>query len=316
MKRYLISLGLICLLVLPLTGCKLNQKNVTQTKKSVYFYDEANISSDTKNLNIPDLNVLPARIIKDASQYAGFYKLDTDKKEVANLVENQLKVNEDGTFVELRVLRDDGIRYFVEEKNTLKETENKNYELLSGYLVESEGIIFLSYADAVHFYKSVNEKGSYAISPLASEYHYQTFKYTGFQMIKYSNNTFEADLGMEDGPQKFIKSDEPLPELSATPLEISNRLKNQTLDLSEGKYELNNENDFIQLFNRKLPNSEITLLKPRDYKKFETSDNGTQKAIYAFSTQDKNTHYVYLYDGERIYFSPEQADMVFTPYQF
>ncbi|MEG0550563.1 MAG: hypothetical protein RR554_05345 [Vagococcus sp.] len=329
MKKHSLSLLALIVLTMSLSGCALNNEakasSSYESKASTYFYDEKEIAEKNSQPKYPTMDVAPAKIVTDAKKYAGTYSLDWGHIETAGLRKNLLKVNNDGTFVELRVLTDNATnsdkRYYVDKKNKLHSKKPSTYALLSGYVTELKGDVFLSYANATQFYNALNEKGEDKISPLPFEYNYQTFKYTGYQGTKFVDNTFEVNLEVKDGIQKFVKVvPKATPrELTVTPLEISEFLKDSKEKLTSKNYEFNNINDFLQILNRKIPqNHDIQLLDINSYQNFETTDEGNRKAIYAFSStsSEENDVTTYLYDGERIFVSQENNNKLFEEFEF
>lgn len=329
MKKHSLSLLALIIFTMSLSGCALNNEakasSSYESKKSTYFYDEKEIAEKNNQPKYPVMDVAPAKIVTDAKKYAGIYSLDWGQIETAGLKKNLLKVNKDGTFIELRVLTDSDNKkdkhYYVDKKQKLHSKKPENYALLSGYVTELNGDVFLSYANATQFYNALNEKGQNKISPLPFEYNYQTFDYTGYQGTKFVDKTFEVDLEVKNGIQKFVKvvPKQTPRELTITPLEIENFLRSSKEKLLSKNYKFNNMNDFLQILNRKMPqNQDIQLLDINSYQNFETSDEGNRKAIYAFSSTslEDNKVTTYLYDGERIFVSQENNNQLFEEFEF
>lgn len=327
MQTKKIILFLTSISLIALTGCQVKKdvSNVSQEpqKKISYFYNESDITLNKTGTKVPKMDVSPAKIIEDTSKYVATYLLEGDILKETGLSKNVISINSDGTFIELRVL-DTGpsFHYYVDSSNQLQKKKAKNYALLSGYVVEENESIFLSYKNAVQNYNALNQEGKENLSPLPLEYNYQTFDYTGYKSAVFQNDAFEFNLGNSEF-LKAEKIDEVPKELTVTPLEVNETLKKKKKQLANGDYELNHSNDLIQLFNRKFSDSEqIELVDIKKFNSFKTTDNESKKAVYGFSTThkaeetDKKEETIYLYDGEKIYSSDNQEKLIFEEVEF
>lgn len=327
MQTKKIILFLTSISLIALTGCQVKKdvSNVSQEpqKKISYFYNESDITLNKTGTKVPKMDVSPAKIIEDTSKYVATYLLEGDILKETGLSKNIITINSDGTFIELRVL-DTGpsFHYYVDSSNQLQKKKAKNYALLSGYVVEENESIFLSYKNAVQNYNALNQEGKENLSPLPLEYNYQTFDYTGYKSAVFQNDAFEFNLGNSEF-LKAEKIDEVPKELTVTPLEVNETLKKKKKQLANGDYELNHSNDLIQLFNRKFSDSEqIELVDIKKFNSFKTTDNESKKAVYGFSTTykaeetDKKEETIYLYDGEKIYSSDNQEGLIFEEVEF
>ena len=313
--------------LIALSGCQVKKdaSYVPQEsqKKISYFYNESDITLNKTGTKVPKMDVSPAKIIEDTSKYVATYLLEGDILKETGLSKNIITINSDGTFIELRVL-DTGpsFHYYVDSSNQLQKKKAKNYALLSGYVVEENESIFLSYKNAVQNYNALNQEGKVNLSPLPLEYNYQTFDYTGYKSAVFQNDAFEFNLGNSEF-LKAEKIDEVPKELTVTPLEVNETLKKKKKQLANGDYELNHSNDLIQLFNRKFSDSEqIELVDIKKFNSFKTTDNESKKAVYGFSTTHKDAETdikektIYLYDGEKIYSSDNQEGLIFEEVEF
>ncbi|MFW7431875.1 hypothetical protein [Vagococcus carniphilus] len=327
MQTKKIILFLTSISLIALTGCQVKKdvSNVSQEpqKKISYFYNESDITLNKIGTKVPKMDVSPAKIIEDTSKYVATYLLEGDILKETGLSKNIITINSDGTFIELRVL-DTGpsFHYYVDSSNQLQKKKAKNYALLSGYVVEENESIFLSYKNAVQNYNALNQEGKEKLSPLPLEYNYQTFDYTGYKSAVFQNDAFEFNLGNSEF-LKAEKIDEVPKEMTVTPLEVNETLKKKKKQLANGDYELNHSNDMIQLFNRKFSDSEqIELVDIKKFNSFKTTDNESKKAVYGFSTThkaeetDKKEETIYLYDGEKIYSSDNQEKLIFEEVEF
>lgn len=327
MQTKKIILFLTSISLIALTGCQVKKdvSNVSQEpqKKISYFYNESDITLNKIGTKVPKMDVSPAKIIEDTSKYVATYLLEGDILKETGLSKNIITINSDGTFIELRVL-DTGpsFHYYVDSSNQLQKKKAKNYALLSGYVVEENESIFLSYKNAVQNYNALNQEGKEKLSPLPLEYNYQTFDYTGYKSAVFQNDAFEFNLGNSEF-LKAEKIDEVPKEMTVTPLEVNETLKKKKKQLANGDYELNHSNDLIQLFNRKFSDSEqIELVDIKKFNSFKTTDNESKKAVYGFSTThkaeetDKKEETIYLYDGEKIYSSDNQEKLIFEEVEF
>lgn len=324
-KKFILFFTSISLIAL--SGCQV-KKDVSDVpqesqKKISYFYNESDITLNKTGTKVPKMDVSPAKIIEDTSKYVATYLLEGDILKETGLSKNIITINSDGTFIELRVL-DTGpsFHYYVDSSNQLQKKKAKNYALLSGYVVEENESIFLSYKNAVQNYNALNQEGKEKLSPLPLEYNYQTFDYTGYKSAVFQNDAFEFNLGNSEF-LKAEKIDEVPKEMTVTPLEVNETLKKKKKQLANGDYELNHSNDLIQLFNRKFSDSEqIELVDIKKFNSFKTTDNESKKAVYGFSTThkaeetDKKEETIYLYDGEKIYSSDNQEGLIFEEVEF
>ena len=321
-KKFILFFTSISLIAL--SGCQV-KKDVSDVpqesqKKISYFYNESDITLNKTGTKVPKMDVSPAKIIEDTSKYVATYLLEGDILKETGLSKNIITINNDGTFIELRVL-DTGpsFHYYVDSSNQLQKKKAKNYALLSGYVVEENESIFLSYKNAVQNYNALNQEGKEKLSPLPLEYNYQTFDYTGYKSAVFQNDAFEFNLGNSEF-LKAEKIDEVPKELTVTPLEVNETLKKKKKQLANGDYELNHSNDLIQLFNRKFSDSEqIELVDIKKFNSFKTTDNESKKAVYGFSTTHKDVETektIYLYDGEKIYSSDNQEKLIFEEVEF
>ena len=324
-KKFILFFTSISLIAL--SGCQV-KKDVSDVpqesqKKISYFYNESDITLNKTGTKVPKMDVSPAKIIEDTSKYVATYLLEGDILKETGLSKNIITINSDGTFIELRVL-DTGpsFHYYVDSSNQLQKKKAKNYALLSGYVVEENESIFLSYKNAVQNYNALNQEGKENLSPLPLEYNYQTFDYTGYKSAVFQNDAFEFNLGNSEF-LKAEKIDEVPKELTVTPLEVNETLKKKKKQLANGDYELIHSNDLIQLFNRKFSDSEqIELVDIKKFNSFKTTDNESKKAVYGFSAThkdeetDKKEETIYLYDGEKIYSSDNQEGLIFEEVEF
>lgn len=324
MKKRTVSLVALLIFTVSLSGCSFKNEakasSAYEDKESIYFFNEKEIKDSNLESKYAKKDVSPKNVIDNTKEYSGIYSLQWESKKDVALDKNLLKVNEDGTFIELRVLKDNSeettTHYYVDKKNKLHTKNAINYELLSGYVVKENNQVSLSYADSISFYKAVNQKGEEKISPLSQNYNYQLLDDNEAQTSLFVKDGFEINADGESVRLVKVVPKETPKELTVTPLEINNFLKKSQENLASKHYEFNNINDFIQFMSpQTAPSDEVKLLDITSYQNVETEKENHIKAKYAFSTTSSNNGNkvtnVYLFDGQNIYFSNDETPTTF-----
>lgn len=324
MKKRTVSLVALLIFTVSLSGCSLKNEakasSAYEDKESIYFFNEKEVKDSNLESKHAKTDVSPKNILENSKDYSGVYSLQWESKKDVALDKNLLKVNNDGTFVELRILKDDSkettTHYYVDKKNRLHTKNAINYELLSGYVVEENNQVSLSYTDSISFYKSLNQKGEEKISPLSQNFNYKKLDNNKIQTSLFVKDGFEVNTNGETIRLVKVVPKETPKELTVTPLEINNFLNKSQENLASKHYEFNNINDLIQFMSPQTASSdEVKLLDITSYQNVKNEEGNHLKVKYAFSTTvldsgNKITN-VYLFDGQNIYFSNDETSTTF-----
>ncbi len=206
MKKKLLILASLFIFTAILGACYLKSSLISKGKESYVNYSEKEINERKIDEKYPQVDILPAKLVKNSKDIVGIYSLEWVNKEKSPLKKNLLKVNEDGTFIESRTW-----------SNSSKEKEkNEEYTLLSGYVIDLEGEIFLKYANTIDVSEESIQKNSLESS-------YQQLDTQKMKSPVFVNGSFEVPSSKQNDSFKLIKvvPKETPRELTSTPLEVN-----------------------------------------------------------------------------------------------